>query len=246
MRGLFLPEPGYTFVTIDFAQIELRVVAALAREEKMIETIVSGGDLHQLTVDLLAERGVIITRDQAKVVNFLIVYGGGAQALWQQTGIPLDEATHIINTWRDQYTSISALAKYLGMEREAIRTVSNRRLPVTRVKGSGANAGDIRSYANINYAVQSAAREVLVDAWMRLEDGHSRPGIVWLPVHDELVLQVPDGEVDAVIADAEHSMRMEFRGVPIEADAVVLRDENGISRWMTGKRAEQIAKEAAA
>jgi DNA polymerase-1 len=180
------------------------------------------------------------------VVNFLIVYGGGAKALWEQTGIPLDEAAAIINTWRERYSSISALAKYLGLEREALRTISNRRLPVTRVKGNGPNAGDIRAYANINYAVQSAAREVLVDAWIRLEDGHSRPGIVWLPVHDELVLQVPDDEIDAVIADAEHSMRMEFRGVPVEADAIVLRDENGVSRWMTGKRAEAIAKEAAA
>jgi len=246
MRGLFLPEPGHTFVTCDFAQIELRVVAALAREDKMIETILAGGDLHQLTVDELAEAGVTITRDQAKIVNFLIVYGGGASALWQQTGIPLDEAQNIIRAWRDRYPSISALSMYLGMEREAIRTISNRRLPVTRVKGRGANAGDIRSYANINYAVQSAAREVLVDAWIRLEDGHNRPGVVWLPVHDELVLQVPDAEVEAVIADVEDSMRMHFRGVPVEADAIVLRDEDGVSRWMTGKLAEKIAKEAAA
>jgi hypothetical protein len=57
---------------------------------------------------------------------------------------------------------------------------------------------------------------------------------------------VPEDEVDAVIADAEHSMRMEFRGVPIEADAVVLRDREGVSRWMTGKAAEAIAKELAA
>jgi hypothetical protein len=62
-------------------------------------------------------------------------------------------------------------------------------------------------------------------------------------VHDELVLQVPDDEIDAVIADVEDSMTFDFRGVPIEADAVVLRDEEGISRWMTGKLAEAIAAE---
>lgn len=228
MRGLFLPEPGYVLGTIDFAQVELRVVAALAREEVMLETIRAGGDLHQLTVDELAAAGVTITRDQAKIVNFLIVYGGGAYALHTQTGIPMAEAADIINAWRERYQAISALALYLGYEREAIRTVSNRRLPVTRNK----KTGDTKHYANINYAVQSAARELLVDAWMRLEVGHNRPGIVWWPIHDELVLHMPEDEAEAIMADAEDSMRMDFRGVPITADAVIFRDEAGVSRWM--------------
>jgi DNA polymerase-1 len=246
MRGLFLPEPGYTFVTIDFAQIELRVVAALARETKMIDVILAGGDLHQLTVDLLAEYGIEIVRDTGKMSNFLIVYGGGGKALHEQSGIPLDLAYDVVRMQRQAYPDITAFSQHMALETEAIRTVSKRRLPVTRVGGKGDRAGEIRSYANVNYAVQSAARELLVDAWMRLEEGHNRPGIVWLPVHDELVLQVPDDEVEAVIADAEDSMRFEFRGVPIEADAVVLRDREGVSRWMTGKAAEQIAAEVAA
>jgi DNA polymerase-1 len=246
MRGLFLPEPGYTFVSADFAQIELRVVAALAREDKMIDVIKAGGDLHDLTRDLLAERGVTISRDVAKMTNFLIVYGGGAKALHDQSGIPMDVAMEVIRAFREQYTDITRYAQYMGMETDAIRTISGRRLPVTRVKGSGERAGEIRSYANVNYAVQSAAREVLVDAWIRLEDGHSRPGIVWLPVHDELVLQVPDDEVDAVIADVEESMTMDFQGVPVIADAVVLLDRDGVSRWMPTKVAEEIASEKVA
>jgi DNA polymerase I len=241
MRGLFLPEPGYTFVTADFAQIELRVVAALAREDKMIDVIKSGGDLHDLTVDLLAERGVTITRDIAKMTNFLIVYGGGAKALHDQGGVPMDVAMEVIRVFREQYTDIARYAQYMGMETEAIRTISGRRLPVTRVKGSGDRAGELRSYANVNYAVQSAARECLVTAWIDLEERHGRAGIVWLPVHDELVLMVPDDEIEAVIADVEDSMTFDFRGVPIEADAIVLLDEHGVSRWMPGKHAEKIA-----
>lgn len=239
MRGLFLPEPGMQFVTIDFDQIELRVVAALAREQKMIDVILAGGDLHQLTVDLLAEHGVGITRDIGKMANFLIVYGGGGKALHEQGGIPLETAWEVVHGMREQYPSISSFSSYMGMERSAIRTISNRRLPVTRNKKSG----DIRAYANVNYAVQSAAREVLVDAWMRLEEGHHRPGIVWLPVHDELVLQVPYDEVVEVIADAEDAMTLDFRGVPVTATAIPLIDEDGTSRWMTGKYAERVAAE---
>ncbi len=242
MRGLFLPEPGYVLATIDFAQVELRVVAALAREQVMIDTIKAGEDLHQLTVDLLAGMGITITRDTGKMGNFLIVYGGGPNALHQQAGIPLDVAAQVVYGMREQYPAIAALTTYLGYQREAIRTVSNRRLPVTVNR----KTGDVRSYANINYAVQSAARELLVDAWRRLESDHNRPGIVWWPIHDELVLHIPEDEVDAVLADAEDSMRMEFRGVPITADAVVLRDRTGTSRWMTSKLAEKIAEEQTA
>lgn len=241
-RGLFLPEPGHVLISCDFAQVELRVVAALAREEKMIETILSGGDLHQLTVDELAVVGVTITRQTAKIVNFLIVYGGGAAALHAQTGIPLDECRIIINAWRERYPAIGALAKYLAeFHSDGIRTASNRWLPVTRTEDGGA-----RSYALINYLVQSSARELLVEAWWNYEEIHGRRGEVWLPIHDELVLQVAENEVEAAIEAVEKSMTMRRGAVPITAEAVVLLDEHGVSRWMPGDVAQEIAKEKAA
>lgn len=237
MRGLFLPEPGHIFVTIDFDQVELRVVAALAREEKMIETILAGGDLHQLTVDELAEAGITIDRDTGKMTNFLIVYGGGGKALHEQAGIPLAEAMEIVSTWRGRYVSINALAEYMGGFDDSIRTISNRRLPVTINR----KTGELRRYASINYLVQSSARELLVDAWMRLERDFGRAGVVWYPIHDELVLMVREDEVAEVVADAERAMRFDFMGVPISATAIELRDPDGASRWMTSKLAEKIA-----
>lgn len=240
MRGLFIPRSGFRFVTIDFDQVELRVVAALAREDKMIETILAGGDLHQLTVDLLAGMGIEIDRDTGKMTNFLIVYGGGGKALHEQAGAPLDLAYEIVAGQREAYPAISAYSKYLGREKVALRTITGRWLPVTRVKGNGDRAGDIRSWANVNYAVQSAARELLVDAWFRFDREFGHGAYVWYPIHDELVLEVPEDRVETVIADAERCMRFDFRGVPISATAVELIDENGESRWMTSKRAEQL------
>lgn len=241
-RGMLLPDPGYLLATIDFAQIELRVVAALAREETMIDVIKSGGDLHDLTVDLLREMGVEIIRQTGKMANFLIVYGGGPKALATQARIPLEIAANVVYGMRDAYPAIEALKAYLGMEKEAIRTISNRRLPVTRNK----KTGDLRGYANLNYAVQSAARELLVDAWLRFEDEFGHDGVVWYPIHDELVLQIPeDADVESVLKDAERAMTLDFMGVPIAAEAIVLRDEHGVSRWMPGDVAEKIAKEKA-
>lgn len=236
-RGMFIPEPGHTLVSIDFDQVELRVVAALAREEKMIATILAGGDLHQLTVDELAAVGVTITRQTAKIVNFLIVYGGGGKALHDQTGIPIDEAYAIVNAWRERYTGIQALAQYMALNRDEVRTISHRRLPVT----TNRKTGDLRAYANINYLVQSSARELLVDAWQILDQLH--PGIVWWPIHDELVLQCRTENVDVVVHDSSKAMTLDFMGVPITATAVPLIDEHGVSRWMSGDYAEKIARE---
>jgi DNA polymerase-1 len=237
MRGVFLPRPGYVFVTIDFDQVELRVVAALAREEKMIEVILADGDLHQLTVDEIAAEGIGIDRDTGKMTNFLIVYGGGAKALHEQAGIPIELAAQIVSAHRERYTSISAYSKYLSLQKVAVRTISGRRLAVT----TNRKTGDLRVHANVNYAVQSAARELLVDSWYRFDREFGRGAYVWYPIHDELVLEVPEAEVEQVIADAERCMRFDFRGVPISATAIELRDEQGVSRWMTSKRAEKIA-----
>jgi len=244
MRGMFLPDEGHELWTIDFDQVELRVVAGLAREEKMIETILAGGDLHQLTVDELAEMGVTITRQTGKMANFLIVYGGGGKALAEQAGIPLEVATEVVYGIRERYPAINALTQYMGSMRDEVRTISGRRLPVTRVKGTGSRAGDLRTYANVNYLVQSSARELLVDAWHRFEHDFGHDGVVWWPVHDELVLQVPHGNAEQIIKDAEQSMTLDFMGVPITASAVRLVDEQGVSRWMPGDVAEKIAKGA--
>jgi DNA polymerase-1 len=232
-RGLFIPDEGHGFATIDFAQIELRVVAALAREEKMIDTILAGGDLHQLTADEVG-----IDRQTAKMTNFLIVYGGSGKALHEQAGIPLDEAQDVVARWRDSYPRINALSTYMGMQKGEIRTISNRRLPVTVNKKTGQD----RAYANINYLVQSSARELLVDAWMLLD--RKFPGVVWWPIHDELVLQAPLDLLDEVMAYAEKTMSFDFMGVPIRGDAIKLIDENGDFRWMPADVAERIRDNA--
>lgn len=226
LRGCFIPEDGHTFVTIDFDQVELRVVAGLAREVKMIDTILAGGDLHQLTVDEIGKGGIQIDRATGKMTNFLIVYGGGGKALHEQAGLPLDLAKDIVKTWRDRYPAVRELTYKLSDEQESLRTISGRRLAVKSFRG------EVKSYANINYAVQSAARDVLVDAWYRFEHSFGRTGMVWYPVHDELVLQVPEDLVEEVCEDAEKAMTMDFMGVPITASAVVLKDGAGVSRWM--------------
>lgn len=232
-RGILIPELEHILMTADFDQIELRMAAALAREESMIETILAGGDLHQLTADKIG-----IPRWLAKIVNFLIVYGGGAKALSEQAGISVEEATPIVADYRASMPAISRLSRELGKYRIDLRTISHRRLSVPTDK-----LGNARSYANINYLIQSSSRDVLVEAWHCFAERHGHREMVWYPVHDELVLQVPEGRVAEVTADIQDSMRFDFMGVPISATAVPLIDYDGRSRWMPADHAEKIAAE---
>lgn len=239
LRGMFIPEPGHMFLTADFDQVELRVVAALAREQKMIDTILGGGDLHQLTVDELAAGGITITRDMAKIVNFLIVYGGGGPALSSQAGIPLDEAKEIVAKFRSRYPAIQRLSQVMGQQQHVVINIAGRRIPV----GINKKTGESRAYANINYLVQSSARELLVHAWHRFATEFGRGDMIWFPIHDELVLQVPVDLVETVMSEIEQCMRFDFMGVPISASAVPLIEPNGTSRWMTSKLADKYAEE---
>ena len=235
MKHVLIPDDGSVLAAIDFAQVELRVAAALAREQQMIDTIIAGGDLHKLTADALG-----IPRPVAKRVNFLILSGGGGRALRQQTGVPLEEAYSLVRQFKQQYPSIEALVQYMAKQSE-VYTISRRRLYPAVYQGRP------KFFANINNLVQSSARDLLIDAWHRfdIEFGHGER--IWFPIHDELVLHVPEDQVDAILATAERCMTFDFRGVPIAADGIVLRDGSGVSRWMGHDEAEKIAtaKEAA-
>jgi DNA polymerase-1 len=236
MRGLVLPDTDDdVLISTDFSQIELRVLAALAREAVMIEVITGNGDLHQLTADLLG-----ITRQEAKTVNFLIVYGGGgaklaAQLNWARTE---DECKGIIREYWGQYPAIADLRERLQDETDAITLLSGRRVPVGYTKD-----GDRRYWANLNYSIQGNARELLVGAWRRFVETNKIPGVrVWLPVHDELVTQAPRARAAEVAEAVRAAMTFDFLGVPIVAESDVLLDEADVSRWMSGDTARKIAE----
>lgn len=234
MRGIFVFDPGRVGLSCDFAQIELRVLAALSKEQAMIDTIMQGGDLHQLTADLLG-----ITRQQAKTVNFLIVYGGGGPRLAAQLKhtITETEGRAIVKRYWSQYPAISSLNTYLKNQRD-VRLISGRYVPV----------GD-RSHAAMNYLVQGSSRELLVGAWHRFELEAAARGLdarVWMAIHDELVLDVAEQDAEAVSALVGECMSFDLYGVPVRADADMLIDRDGRSRWMTGDLAKEIREGAAA
>lgn len=215
IRRMFIPDDGYVLCAADYSQIELRVLAALADEPKMIEAIQSGVDLHTNAADKMR-----VDRRIAKMTNFLTVYGGGAAKLEVSAGIGAGQARAAVNGFNRAFPRIKRYGE--GLQRAAynsgdfsVTTMSNRRLVLDRD----------RMYAATNYVVQSSARDVLAEAMLRIDESYLG-GTLLLPVHDELLFQVPKGEETKAVADMVELMETTigsklYGTVPLAADGSV-------------------------
>src|SRR5690606_14422294 len=215
--------PGMVVAASDFAQVELRVLAALAGARKIVDRVNAGEDLHTLTTRLVYGIGEEMTdaeikhdprRKRTKVISLGKAYAGGPTALAKQTGLPLDQVKSAIALYDRALPEIAQFAR--RMERVArmngmtIRTPAGRTLRLDRDK----------TYAAVAYLCQSSARDVLGQALCDIEDA-GLLGYVMGVVHDEILIYAPVGEADEIISRIGECMAMNFFGVKIESDPEV-------------------------
>ncbi|MEV7624270.1 DNA polymerase [Actinoplanes sp. NPDC089786] len=216
LRGCFVAEPGHVLVGCDFKAVEVRVAAALANEPRLIEVIRAGTDIHDNTARLMFGPGwTKAQRTLGKRATFGTIYGGGAPGLAKQTGVSVEVARDVVQRFKRAYPRITAFGKAMA-ERDPVRNAARRRIP----------ADPARTYANSNYAIQSTARDLLVESLYRLCALDGWHPFLWAIIHDEIVLQVPAGDAEDAKRALEQAMTTSFRGVPIEADAEIIG-----SRW---------------
>jgi DNA polymerase-1 len=211
LRRCFAADPGHVLISCDFSQVEIRVAAALAKDPTLTQVILSGTDIHDATARLMYGEG--FTDEQrtiSKRATFGTIYGGGARALADQTGVSEDTARQVIQRWRRTYPRVIGYGRRLAELAEVI-TASGRRIP----------ADPARPYANANYAVQSTARDLLLAAVYTLVTRHQVGGL-WLFVHDEIIVQAPEHDAERIRGLLQHAMTSTFRGLPIVAEAKIL------------------------
>jgi DNA polymerase-1 len=190
LRDLFIADEGKALVRVDWSQLELRVFAALTQDERMLKALLSGEDIHQITADMLG-----ISRDDAKINNFLTLYGGTAWAISREFHIPIDKAKAFQKQYYERFPGVK---KYMDEQRE--RAETERRVfdyygRVCRLDGMYADDWKVREDAvklAINMPIQGTAVEVVKQAMIDLHYKHHAPMI--LQVHDELVFEVPEKE----------------------------------------------------
>ena len=225
VRGCIIPDDGLVLGSADLDRIEFCVAAGLSQDPNMMGAIIGGEDLHCKTASVVFPKldfsdpsnlspEASKARQGAKIAGFGRMFGGGAATLSRQTGVPEDEMAGFIQGFDKAYPETRKLGKRLGSQDWVINPWG-RRIP----------ADPVRRYGNLNYAIQSAAREWFVDSALKIR----KAGIqILLTLHDEAIFQAPLEEGGEALRTVVSCMSGEFMGVPITADGKLM------DRWSKG------------
>src|SRR4029434_3973337 len=205
IRGAFVPEPGWWFVSGDYSQVELRIVAHLSEDPGLIEAFTTGEDIHRRTaaevLGLPREAVTADQRDRAKAVNFGIVYGQTPYGLAQQLGISNDEAAEFIARYFARYPGVqSYIAGGLREARDSriTRTMFGRIRQHPEINSKNGLRRSMAERTAINSPIQGTAADIINLAMIRTAEIFAHEKLrtrMVLQVHDELIFEVPDDEL---------------------------------------------------
>ena len=217
IRKVFVPEEGYVLMDADYSQIELRVLAHMSGDEALIEAYAMSEDIHRITASKVFhtpfEEVTDLQRRNAKAVNFGIVYGISSFGLSQDLSISTKEAKEYIDQYFATYPGIKAFldklvsdAKELGY----VETLYGRKRPVPELKSSNFMQRSFGERIAMNSPIQGTAADIMKIAMIGVYEGLKKAGLksrLILQVHDELVIETLESEVEAVKEILYHSMK---------------------------------------
>ncbi len=227
IRKVFHPMPGNVFVDSDYSQIELRILAHMSGDEKLIEAYNSGQDIHSTTASQVFhvpfEEVTPLLRRNAKAVNFGIVYGISAFGLSQDLDISRKEAQEYIDRYFETYPKIkSFIDKTVADAKETGKTTTiyGRIRPIPELTSSNFMQRQFGERVAMNAPIQGTAADIIKIAMIRVHDRLIKEGYasrLILQVHDELLIETKENEKDAVIALLEEEMHQVANlSVPLE------------------------------
>ncbi len=226
IRAAFIAEPGHLLLTADYSQIELRLLAHFSRDPLLVEAYRRGDDIHTLTASqVFGVPPLMVTADhrrQAKVVNFGIVYGLSPFGLSQNLGIETSEAKLFITNYFEKYKGVRTfIDKILDEARRDLKvsTLFGRVRPIPDINSKNFTQRGFAERTAVNTPLQGTAADLIkiamirIDAALRDREMKSR---MTLQVHDELVFEVPEKELDVMKSLVrEHMEQVHELAVPL-------------------------------
>ena len=230
IRRAFVAAPGHKLLSVDYSQIELRLVAEIAGIDAMKQAFVDGLDVHAATASQVF--GVPldkVTKDQrrdAKTINFGIIYGISGFGLSQRLGIPQGEAKRFIEAYLDKYHQLREYmerTKSECREKGFVTTLFGRRCHLPGIKDQNPNRRAFAERQAINAPIQGTAADIIKKAMVRMPAAlreAALTGRMLLQVHDELLFEVPDAEAERTAEVVRRTMEGAVAlSVPLVAEA---------------------------
>jgi DNA polymerase-1 len=226
IRAAFIAEPGHVLLTADYSQIELRLLAHFSNDPLLVEAFRRGDDIHTLTASqVFGVPPLMVTPDhrrQAKVVNFGIVYGLSAFGLSQNLGIEPAEAKLFIANYFEKYKGVRAfIDKTLEEARRdlKVKTLHGRIRPIPDINSKNFTQRGFAERTAVNTPLQGTAADLIKVAMIRIDAALQEQKLksrMTLQVHDELVFEVPEKEVEVMQSLVrEHMEKVHELAVPL-------------------------------
>lgn len=231
VRNGFIAEKGSVLLSVDYSQIELRIVAHMARDESMLAAFKAGEDIHVTTAAAVygVENDAVTNemRRHAKAINFGLIYGMSAFGLARSTDLTLAEAENFVKTY---FTKFPGIKKYLDEMRQLaaqqgyVETLLNRRRYFPALQGKiNPQMKNREEREAINAPIQGTAADIMKIAMLKIPSALKAAGLkskMLLQVHDELVLECPKDEMEKTARIVQETMANAYpMSIPLETEA---------------------------
>ncbi len=208
VRAAFVPAPGMKFVSADYAQIELAILAYLSKDPILLQAFKDGKDIHRQTAALIFGVGeAAVSPEQRRVgktINFGVVYGMSAFGLAQGLKISRADADRFIKTYFQRFEGVDRFLKETIRSAEEtgfVRTLMGRRRRINAITSRNRTEKTAAERVAVNSPIQGSAADIVKMAMVKLHRRLAQEGLstrILLQVHDEIILEAPEGEVPAV------------------------------------------------
>ncbi len=229
IRRAFVPEPGCKFVSADYSQLELRLLAHITRDAVMLDAFQKGDDIHARTAQLVfgaqTPEELKEKRRFAKIINFAIAYAVEPFGLSQRVGISRKEAKQVIDDYYETYTGVRAFMDAVPEQARrdgVVRSIYGRLRPIPGIDDRNGNIRGRAEREAINMPIQGSASDIVKIAMLRVDEALRRENLrarMVMQVHDELLIEAPHEEAArvAVLLKREMETAVEL-DVPLEAE----------------------------
>jgi DNA polymerase-1 len=229
IRKGFIAEEGHFLLSVDYSQVELRIFAHYSGDHALIEAFKREEDIHARTAsEILGVPIEGVTPDMrriAKAINFGIIYGMGSRKLSDELGIEHDRAKEYIDSYYKRYSGVNRYREEMirtGSEKGYVTTLFNRRRYLPEIKSENNRARAEAERIAINTPIQGTAADLIKMAMIRIYRRLTREAFasrMLLQVHDELLFEVPEEEIEAVTPIIKKEMEEVYKlDVPLKVD----------------------------